>query len=250
MLIPEDKSIKAKILKFNETFQIIPPSQIVSLNEEISQIFLNSDEILFAKLNSKDSSLLMRDILKKANQNPNGSAKYPLLSKILSTVHALPTSSSGLEQSFSRLKFVKNALRSRMKAETVQALLLISEAFQGKDEITISNLMVELFDQVRFVLNKRKSSAKIKEFQSNEESKIEEKKDETQTKSQNIFMEEGEDMIEEEKEEMLFFEESMLEEECISGLEELSVSSKKNLSRKRAQERSKNDPLLPEELKK
>ena len=40
LLNPEDKSIKAKILKFNETFQIIPPSQIVSLNKEIIRFYL------------------------------------------------------------------------------------------------------------------------------------------------------------------------------------------------------------------
>ena len=90
----------------------------------------------------------MWDILKKANQNSDGRPEYPLLSKILSTVHAFPTCSSGLEQSFSRLKFAKNVLRSWMRAETVQALLLISEAFQDNDEIVISNLMVELFDQI------------------------------------------------------------------------------------------------------
>ena len=84
-----------------------------------------------------------------------GINKYDLLSRILKTAHALPTSSACIEQSFSTLKLVKKAIRSNLEEKTTQSLILIAQEF-GEKPIAITEKMLNLYHQAKEALNKRK----------------------------------------------------------------------------------------------
>jgi len=85
------------------------------------------------------------------------------LSKVLKVCHSLPTSSSSLEQSFSRLKFIKNNLRSNIKEETLQSLLLITQKYQNQKEIVIPKKIIQAYDIMKQTLTQRKSNNKENE---------------------------------------------------------------------------------------
>lgn len=84
---------------------------------------------------------------------------FPLLNKIFQTAHALPTSSSGVEQSFSSMKLIKSAIRNRLHEETVQSLMMICEEHR-ENGIIISEEMVQLYEQQKEELRLRKSNKK------------------------------------------------------------------------------------------
>jgi len=65
------------------------------------------------------------------------------LRQIFRASHSLPTSSAGIESSFSRMKLIKNNSRTSLKEETLQSLLLIFQEFEGKEEILISEKLLK-----------------------------------------------------------------------------------------------------------
>jgi len=167
---PSTENLKSKILEFNNLFGIVPFSCTKELSEEID--LLCNEDILWARLSAKGSSLYLWDLIEGTSETIEGISKYPFLSLIFRTAHSLPTSSAGLEQSFSNLKLVKNALRSNLIEETTQALILISEKYQD-NPIEISEKMIEKYNKIIERLNQRKSLQKveIKESQLPEEEK-------------------------------------------------------------------------------
>lgn len=146
--------LKKKILLFNERFKITPFAQINELCEEIAKV--EKEDIVFLKKKTKDSSLALWDLIQETTEEtPDGENPYKHLSKIMEVAHVLPTSSAGVEQIFSSLKLIRSSLRSNLRQETVQSLLLISDAF--KDESPeIPNEMVKLFTEAKEKMNKKK----------------------------------------------------------------------------------------------
>jgi len=134
------QELKEKILSFNKTFEIIAQDQVKDLCEEISALV--SSNIDWARIKSQESTLYLWDIIEcSSSKNEDGSSKYQLLSKILQTAHALPTSSACIEQSFSSLKLVKKAIRSNLHERTTQSLMLIAQEFLDKPIIITDKLL-------------------------------------------------------------------------------------------------------------
>ena len=153
-LNPTPENLRSKILKFNNTFRLVPFLETKQLSDEITM--LCNEDILWARASAKNSSLYLWDLIEGTSEAINGISKYRHLSTIFRTAHSLPTSSAGIEQSFSTLKFVKNALRSNLLEETTQSLLLIAQKYQN-NEIEVSDTMVELYNKMKEKLNRRKS---------------------------------------------------------------------------------------------
>ena len=146
--------LKEKILNFNKIFNIIPPNEVKDLCEEINALI--SSNIDWARIKSQESTLHLWDLIESSSsKNDMGINKYDLLSRILKTAHALPTSSACIEQSFSTLKLVKKAIRSNLEEKTTQSLILIAQEF-GEKPIAITEKMLNLYHQAKEALNKRK----------------------------------------------------------------------------------------------
>ena len=143
--------LKQKILTFNNAFKILQPEQISSLFNEISRI-ISDDEFVWMKKTSKKSSLSLWDLI----QGTCSENCKDMLSKLFRTAHSLPTSSAGVEQSFSWLKLIRNVLRSRLQEETTQALLLIAQAFHSEDFV-VSDEMIIMYDEIKAALIDRKT---------------------------------------------------------------------------------------------
>jgi len=147
--------LKEKILKFNEILEIIPKTSLQGLCEEINNLAYSN--IDWVRLKSQGSSLYMWDILRCNNYIPEKQEQgQSLLNKVFSVAHSLSTSSACIEQSFSCLKLVKNLLRSSLREETTQSLMIISQEFRDKP-IVITQEMLTLYEKIKSELNSRKT---------------------------------------------------------------------------------------------
>ena len=120
-------------------------------------------------MNYKNLLLIGKKVLQKNHPSTffdliehSYSTQIPKFSKILKICHYLPTSSSPLEQSFSRLKFIQNNLPSNLKEETLQSLLFITQKYQGNQEIIISPKLIQAYDTMKEFLSQRKSNGTVK----------------------------------------------------------------------------------------
>ena len=89
-------------------------------------------------------------------------AMYPLLKKFFDIAHVLPTSSAGIEQSFSYMKFLKTDLRNRMSEQTLEGLMLVA---QEKNSLKFTPAMFSKYQEIKEELNdrKRKRNSNLKE---------------------------------------------------------------------------------------
>jgi len=149
---------KEKVLSFNDQFRIIPAEQIPELSDEINLI-MNQD-ILWMKALCKESSLYLWDMIQGTSSSETGNLKYPLLNKVFKVAHSLPTSSACLEQTFSCLKLVKNNLRNKLHENTTQSLLLVIQRFKD-EEIVISDDMIMNYENMKIILNVRKTRNRL-----------------------------------------------------------------------------------------
>jgi len=150
----EHDELKKKILSFNKEFNIISFDKINELSKEIAE--LNEENMFLFRKDAKKSSLYLWDLIKQANNYPAEDFRYKHLDKIFKIAHALPTSSANVEQSFSMLKLIQSSIRNRLHEETIQALMMISEEFRNV-KISISDEMIDLYDQYKEELNRKKN---------------------------------------------------------------------------------------------
>src|SRR5690349_4661327 len=104
-----------------EKFSIVPLNQISNLSKELNQL-MNHPNFIWLKSTAKDSSLYLWDLI----QNTYGEYSFTFLPRLFEIAHSLPTSSAGIEQSFSLMKLVRNTLRSNLREDTTQSPLLIN----------------------------------------------------------------------------------------------------------------------------
>jgi len=181
-----ENDLKKKILLFNEIFQIIPLDSINQLSHEIHQ--LTQQDLFTLRKKAKKSSLYLWNLIQETCED------YKLLDKIFRTAHALPTSSAPIEQTFSTLKLIRDENRTSLLEETCEGLIIIHEKYQN-EEIKISNLMMEKFNQIREELIGRKTKQDQRVQESMNEEKLEGKSKEREEEkieeleSESIFVE-------------------------------------------------------------
>jgi len=90
---------------------------------------------------------------------------FELLPSIFKTIHALPTSSAAVEQSFSLVKLVKTVLRNQLSELTLQSILMICERYKDlrkEESIEITDDMIRVYEERKLNINQRKSESKGK----------------------------------------------------------------------------------------
>jgi len=130
---------KKKLLYFCDFFNLLTEEDKPVLQEEL--IKLKSAKISFYQ-DSSSSILHMWDRIKLKE-------KLNLIAKIVYYTESLPTTSAGLEQSFSQVKLMKTDLRNRLGEETLEGLMLISQEFGEKAGLEINEKVIELFIDVK-----------------------------------------------------------------------------------------------------
>ena len=180
--------LKENILYFNETFSIIPLEKVSDLLEEVN--LLDSHEKVWMRSVCKESALHLWNLIEGTSVFSTGEAKYPLLSRIFRIAHSLPTSSACIEQSFSSLKLIKNNLRNQMNEKALESLILIQQEFRNGD-ITISDEMIQSYEEEKQSLRVRKSRSSLTQKVSEEMAPQENNKDEDR---QNVYQETQQDL--------------------------------------------------------
>ena len=89
------------------------------------------------------------------SENVSLSQTYPNLLKFFEALTALPTSSAGIEQTFSLVKLIKNRLRGGLAVETIESPLLIAE--HSKQSTLLKDSIISLIQKQKHALNVRKS---------------------------------------------------------------------------------------------
>jgi len=130
---------KTKLKEFCDYFNLLTEEDKPLLQEEL--IKLKSIKINYYRDNSH-STLHMWDLL-KAQEN------LVLIPKIIHFAETLPTTSAGIEQSFSQIKIFKTDLRNRLNEESLEGLILISQEFVQSGRISIDERMMQLFKQAQ-----------------------------------------------------------------------------------------------------
>ena len=97
-----NQTLETKMLNFNRIFKVVPLNQTDALCREISELM--SQEYWLERNPAKQSSLNLWSLIEKTTSTQSNEIGYKHVSDIMKTVHALPTSSANVEQSFSRVK--------------------------------------------------------------------------------------------------------------------------------------------------
>jgi len=137
---------KKKLKSFCDYFQIISEDEKPLLQDEL--IKLKNIRVDYYQ-DSSTNTLHMWDRI-QANEN------LILIPKIVFYAESLPTSSAGVEQSFSQIKLLKSDLRNRLEEATLEGLVLISQEFSESKNICIDEKMIKLFLEVKKNFNKKK----------------------------------------------------------------------------------------------
>ena len=187
---------KQKLKRFCDFFKLIKEEEKSQLQEE----FVKLKDIRIDYYQDSSKSLLHMWDRIQSNENLN------LIPKIVFFAEALPTTSAGLEQSFSQIKLLKTDLRNRLEESTLEGLALISQEFSEAKSVQIDDKMVKLFLEVKKNFNKAKKVKKnssIKKNDSNEtnefpfEKEADSKPTDENTKTQGVLLEkaDGEGII-------------------------------------------------------
>jgi len=142
--------LKSKIKTFNNKFNIIKEEEKENLKSEL--VKLKDIKVEYYRNNST-SLLHMWDCIEKEE-------KLELLSKITKVAQTLPTSSASIEQSFSTLKLVKTPLRNKLSQSSLEGIAFVSQEFREKNDIDISQKIIEAYQEVKRVFNSQKSGVK------------------------------------------------------------------------------------------
>ena len=167
--------IEIKVEEFNEKFKIVPKEKISFMTQELAKLTKNPN-LGWAKSISKGSTLYLYDLLRNTFKKED----LKFIPRIFEIAHVLPTSSAGVEQSFSTLKLVRNVLRSNLKEETTQGLILIAQEFSDEG-FSVTDKMVDLYKtfkkfqadkaKIRVILKKKDQVQMIEETKSNQNPK-------------------------------------------------------------------------------
>ena len=144
---------------------------------------LMSQNIDWMRIIAKSSSLNLWSLIENTLRHTDPKTKeettnFPFLSQIFRTVYAIAPSSSNVEQCFSILNFLKPDLRNRLKQSTLKALILFHEEYEDPEkEITISNSILKLYEEMRRRKSKSKSRGRNTDGTNSEDINDEDKED-------------------------------------------------------------------------
>ena len=171
--LPIDKGeFKKKLIDFNRIFKVSDDEQTII--KEVNELYKQN----FQWARSNSSLQLWAWIESTMNQEDVRFKKpieaFPNLATIIRTAHVMPTSSATVEQSFSTLKLTKSSLRSRLKEETAQCLMLMKQEYDPRKEVQITDRLLEIY-----TARKEERKKNLESPQKESENTKEERKEET-----------------------------------------------------------------------
>jgi len=157
--------LKKKIEKFCKEFNLAQEENgKKKLKEELNK--LKDLKIEYYRENSKNVLHMWDHIEAKE--------KLSILPEIVRLAESLPTSSATIEQSFSNIKLIKTDLRNRLSELSLEGLILIGQEFRSQNKFSVTETMVELFENVSKEFWKKKViiGKVIKEVQNHYQNQI------------------------------------------------------------------------------
>ena len=141
---------KEKLSIFCEFFNLLDEEDKPKLKEEL--IKLKNIKVNYYQ-ESSTNTLHMWDRL-KSQEGLN------LIPKLIFFAESLPTTSAGLEQSFSQIKLFKSEIRNRMTEATLEGLILISQELAENKYLNVDEKMIKLFQEVKSNFHQKKKVIK------------------------------------------------------------------------------------------
>ena len=83
-----------------------------------------------------------------------------LILKIIYFAESLPTTSAGVEQSFSQVKLFKSDIRNRLQESTLEGLIFIFQEYTKSQTLSIDERIINSFNQVKKEYNIKKVAHK------------------------------------------------------------------------------------------
>ena len=139
-------AFKQKLKFFCEYFNILKEEEKATLQDEL--VSLKQIRIDYYQ----DSSLNTLHMWDRIQAKEN----LTIIPRMIKFAESLPTTSAGIEQSFSQIKLLKSDLRNRLHESTLEGLILISEEFKAKKAISIDERVLKLFIDTKKEFNRKK----------------------------------------------------------------------------------------------
>ena len=137
---------KKKLMDFCEFFKLLKEKEKPMLQEELVKL----KNVTISNYQDSSSSILhMWDRL-QSNEKLN------LIPKIAYFAETLPTTSAGLEQSFSQVKLLKTDIRNRLSEETLEGLMFVTQEITPKSGLNIDEKVLTKFIEVRKKFNEKR----------------------------------------------------------------------------------------------
>lgn len=171
---------KQKLTYFCDYFHLLTEEDKPLLLEELARL----KNIKISHYQENSSSLLhMWDKIQTQE-------KLVLIPKLAYFAEALPTTSAGIEQSFSQIKLFKSDLRNRLSEATLEGLVFIFQEFQENNTVCVSEKLMKSFVETKKGYNKKKVQKGPPQKTKFQETLIEEPKIQAETKTNEYPQEE------------------------------------------------------------
>ena len=185
--------IEQKIKTFAKNFNLVPANKYIELENELHDLHKRGfyGQKIQAQTKNKDGKLEISTL--KLWNLIQESHHYTYLPIIFKFAQSLPCSSANVEQTFSRIKHIKSYARNKLSIDSLESLLFIAEEFRKKEDIVITDKMMESYKKLREEIKGRKGGTEVNtsqpsgDLRTQEEEKnsrmiIEERKEDSQYK--------------------------------------------------------------------
>jgi len=138
--------VKEKLKEFCNYFNLLSEEEKPKLTEELIQ--LKSIKVDYYRRLSFNILHMWDQIQEREGLS--------LIPRIIRFAESLPTTSAGIEQSFSQIKLVKSDIRNRLHEATLEGIILISQEFSDHQKISVDEKMIHLFKKTKKEFNLKK----------------------------------------------------------------------------------------------
>jgi len=132
-------AFKRKFKEFSEYFNLIGEEEKALLQDELIKM-KNVKVDYYRNTNSND--LQMWDKIRAQED-------LKLIPKIIYFAESLPTTSAGVDQSFSLVKLIKSDIRNRLQETTLEGLIFVAQEYSETQIISIDSRIINLAIQLK-----------------------------------------------------------------------------------------------------
>ena len=134
--------LKNRMIQFGKHFKILDDKNMAQFSNQIIKLQSNPN-LQEYKAIAANNTLKLWDMI--------GEDGIELITKVVQTAQALPTTSASIEQAFSILKLFKTDKRNQLCDDSLEALMLINEEFRFNGSINITDQMKKTWLKLKMI---------------------------------------------------------------------------------------------------